>query len=46
MVIQIVPLDSSEPNVIELKGMHVAIVIAVDGEHDVSLGVYTYNVCR
>ena len=40
MVIQIVPLDSSEPNVIELKGMHVAVVIAVDGEHDMSLGVH------
>ena len=45
MLVQIVPLDSSEPNVIELERVYVAVVVASDDEHDVSLGVYTYNVC-
>lgn len=40
MVIQIIPLDSSEPNVIELECVYVALVITSDGEHDVSLRVY------
>ena len=46
MLVQVIPLDASKPNVIELERVYVAIVVASDDEHDVSLGVYTYNVCR
>lgn len=45
MVIQIVPLDSSEPNVIELECMHLALVVTSDSKHDVSLVcIHTYCV--
>jgi hypothetical protein len=44
MVIQIIPLDSSEPNVIELERVYVALVITSDGEHDASLCVYIHCV--
>jgi len=47
MVIQIVPLDSSKPNVIELECVHVAFVVASDSEHGVYLqGVYVDGVSR
>jgi hypothetical protein len=47
MVIQIVPLDSSKPNVIELECVHVAFVIASDSEHGVYLqGVYVCGMSR
>ena len=46
MLVQVIPLDASKPNVIELERVYVAIVVASDDEHGVSLGVYTYNVCR
>ena len=40
MLVQVIPLDASKPNVIELERVYVAIVVASDDEHDVSLGVY------
>lgn len=45
MLVQVIPLDASKPNVIELERVYVAIVVTSDDEHDVSLGVYTYIVC-
>ena len=35
MLVQVIPLDSSKPNVIELERVYVAIVVASDDEHDV-----------
>ena len=40
MLVQVLPLNSSESNVIELERVHVAVLIASDDKHGVSLGVY------
>ena len=36
MLIQVIPLDSSKPNVIELERVYLTFVIASDDKHGVS----------
>jgi hypothetical protein len=46
MLRQVLPLNSSESNVIELERVCLPFVMASDDEHGVYvLGVYTYIVC-
>jgi hypothetical protein len=40
MLVQVIPLDSSKPNVIELERVYLPFVMASDDKHGVSLGVY------
>ena len=40
MLVQVIPLDASKPNVIELERVYVAMVVASDDEH----GVYVLGV--
>ena len=45
MLVQVIPLDSSKPNVIELERVYVAIVVASDDEHGVYVLVCIQTLC-
>ena len=45
MLVQVIPLDASKPNVIELERVYVAIVVASDDEHGVYVLVCIHTLC-